>query len=567
MEPFEPAPGGRPEPRRPLLMDPAGPRPSGFAPPAAITSTDSVAEPEVVTDPAPAGSVPASSVFAGPAPVGSVVSAPSPTVGPGTPSILAGPANRTGSTATTAPGEAAFGPVSQVVRVSIRTPSSRIDLVLPDRSTIAETLETVLELAPRSLREQAIAHGGWILRTADGGLLPGSTTLLEHGIVDGATLFLTGIDATDTALVYDDVADAVADTVLGDPAAWPAGGGRRVALAAAGVFAALSCGALLAAGPPWIAVAVCLGGVAVIAQVAAGLLSRGVGDAGTAVVAGLLSVGTGTAAATVATAGSSPLVQIGAPQLLLGAAAAAVLATTAALAIGTRRVPFAAIVTGGLLACVALTCCVIFDLTAAGGAAIVAGLALGLMPVVPTVALRLARFELDPLPTTADEVYADHETVDAGAVALRTRQAVGYVTALIQGLAWPTLAACVILAFSQDITSQVLAGVVGAGMLLRSRLFVTVGQRLPLLIAGLGAVIALLAALMMQFDGASVLIGTAAPALLGVVVCLLLAARRKRASPPLVRAAEILELVFAIAVVPLVAGVLGLFGLIRGLGG
>ena len=45
-------------------------------------------------------------------------------------------------------GEASFGPVSQVVRISIRTLSSRIDLVLPDRSTIAETLETVLELAP-----------------------------------------------------------------------------------------------------------------------------------------------------------------------------------------------------------------------------------------------------------------------------------------------------------------------------------------------------------------------------------------------------------------------------------
>jgi hypothetical protein len=72
---------------------------------------------------------------------------------------------------------------------------------------------------------------------------------------------------------------------------------------------------------------------------------------------------------------------------------------------------------------------------------------------------------------------------------------------------------------------------------------------------------------MVQFDGASVLLVTAAPALLGVIVCLLLAARQRRASPPLVRAAEVLELAIAIAVVPLVAGVLGLFGFIRGLGG
>ena len=80
----------------------------------------------------------------------------------------------------------------------MRTLSSRIDLVLPDRSTIAETLETVLELAPRSLREQAIAHGGWILRTAAGEAIPGASTLLDQGIVDGTTLFLTGIDASNS---------------------------------------------------------------------------------------------------------------------------------------------------------------------------------------------------------------------------------------------------------------------------------------------------------------------------------------------------------------------------------
>src|SRR4029077_10526748 len=115
----------------------------------------------------------------------------------GPPSVLAG--NAVALATGAVPGEASFGPVSQVVRVSVRTLSSRIDLVLPDRSTIAETLETVLELAPRSLREQAIAHGGWILRTAAGEAIPGSMTLLDQGVIDGPTLFLTGIDAADTA--------------------------------------------------------------------------------------------------------------------------------------------------------------------------------------------------------------------------------------------------------------------------------------------------------------------------------------------------------------------------------
>ena len=425
----------------------------------------------------------------------------------------------------------------------------------------------MLELAPRSLREQAIAHGGWILRTAAGAALPGSSTLLDQGIVDGATLFLSGIDAADSVDVYDDVADAVADTVLSDPSAWPGGGGRAVALGAAGLFGGLVLLALLLAGPPWTAVAIALAGITVIGQVAAGLLSRGIGDAGVALVAGLISVATGAAAAMVASAGSLPLLEMGAPQLLLGAAGATVFATTAALVIGTRRVPFAAVITGSVLVCIALICCVLFDLPAPGGAAIVAGLGMCLMPVVPNVSLRLARFELNPLPTTADEVYADHETVDTPAVRQRTRQAVGYVTALLQGLTWPTLAACVVLAVSHDITAQVLAGVVGFGLILRARLFITIGQRLPLLVAGIGSLAAVLAAMTAQFDGSTLLLAVCGPALLAVVVCLLLATRRRRATPGLVRAAEIIELLIAIAVIPLAAGVLGLFGFIRGLGG
>ena len=72
---------------------------------------------------------------------------------------------------------------------------------------------------------------------------------------------------------------------------------------------------------------------------------------------------------------------------------------------------------------------------------------------------------------------------------------------------------------------------------------------------------------MTEFDGPTVLVAVAVPALVAVIVCLLLAGRRRRVSPAMTRAAEIIELVIAIAVVPLVAGVLGLFGFIRGLGG
>jgi hypothetical protein len=125
----------------------------------------------------------------------------------------------------------------------------------------------------------------------------------------------------------------------------------------------------------------------------------------------------------------------------------------------------------------------------------------------------------------------------------------------------------VVLAFSGDVTAQVLAALVGVGLLLRARLFVTVGQRLPLLIAGTGAIAALLVALTTEFDGMTVVLVTTVPSLIAVVGCLLAARRRRRVSPSVTRAAELIEMAIAVAVVPLVAAVLGLFGLIRGLGG
>jgi type VII secretion integral membrane protein EccD len=583
MEPFDAEPGERPAgnpaadsqpagapaggtgagnrggaPRRPLLMDPAGARPSGFAPPSVLATAPTTQPATATAAPPPAD---LASTNGAPA-AGARVALPP----VGTASRLAGPGPSVEVIHTPA-GSASFGPVSQVVKVSVRTLSSRIDLVLPDRSTIAETLETVLELAPRSLREQAIAHGGWILRSAGGAALPGSSTLLDEGVVDGGTLFLSGVDAADSTAVYDDVADAVADTVSTDPSAWPSGGGRAVALGAAGLFGGLVLLSLLLAGPPWPAVAIALAGVTIAGQLAAGLLSRGSGDAAVSLVAGLISVPAGAAAAMLASAGNLPLTDIGAAQVLLGAAGATVFATTAALAIGTRRVPFAAIITGSVLVCAATVCCVLFDLPATGGAAIVAGLGMCLLPVVPNAALRLARFELNPLPATAEEVYADIETVDTPAIRQRTRQAVGYVTALLQGLTWPALAACVILAISHDITSQVLAAVVGFGLILRARLFITIGQRLPLLMAGIGSLAAVLAAMTTQVEGSTELFAVGGLALLAVIACLLLAMRRRPTTPGLIRAAEIVELLIAVAVIPLVAGVLGLFGFIRGLGG
>ena len=454
-----------------------------------------------------------------------------------------------------------------LVRLSVRTVTSRIDVTLPDQSTFAEALETVLDLCPQSLRDRAIAHGGWILRTAVGRMPDGESTLAAAGVMDGATLFLVGVDPSAGAAVCDDVAAAVAETVLHDPSGWPPAAGRAVALGAAGLFATVACLALLLAGPPWIPITLVLAGGTVAAQVAAGLLSRTVGDSGAAVVAGLTSVGTGTAAATSATAGQADLLGVGAAQLLLGAIGATVCATAAALIIGRRIVPLVAVITGGLLMCLSLGCAVGFDLPPVGCAAITVGLSMGLMPLVPAVALRSANVELAPIPTTVEDVRADNETIDAATVGRSTRRAVGSVTAMIQGLAWTSMVASAVLAFSGDLTAQLLAGFAAAGVVLRARLFATIGQRLPLLLAGIGSTAALLLAVMTEQVGSANLAWSAPPALMASVGCLWLATRHRRPAPSVTRAAELADLIITMTIMPLVFAVLGVFGFIRGLGG
>ena len=522
MDPLDTAGAEQPEPRRPLLMDPAGARPSGFAPPTGGAQ--------------PTGP----SKFAAPA---------------GASSILAGSA-AAGPVAGSLPGEAAFGPVSQVVRVSVRTASSRLDLVLPDRSTIAETLETVLELAPRSLREQAIAHGGWILRTADGQRLASSATLLDHGIVDGNTLYLAGVDSGRPLVAYDDIADAVATAVRDDPSGWPAGAGRAVALAAAGVFGVIGWLSLLWSGPPWPPVAITLCIAAVVGAAVAGWLSRGVGDSGAAVLVGILAVGCGSGAATVATVDDAgPLLPLSVGALGLGAASAMVAAVLVVAVIGRRAVPLLAIAIGALVGCFSALCCLVFSLPVPAWAAIVVGMALCLMPAVPRLALALAGGA------------TDEQDIDPVAVGAATRRAIGYVTAQLAGLCGAAVAGCVVLAVSHDATAQVLAAVAGVGLLLRARLFRTAGQRLPLAVAGIGALAAVLLALMTSPAPASLPVAAAGLALAAMLVALLLAILRGPLPPEVARGLDLLDVLIAVVVIPLVAAMLGLFAAVRGIGG
>jgi hypothetical protein len=107
--------------------------------------------------------------------------------------------------------------------------------------------------------------------------------------------------------------------------------------------------------------------------------------------------------------------------------------------------------------------------------------------------------------------------------------------------------------------------VCSAGFLLRARLFPAVRQRLPLLVSGAGPAAILAVALLATAPRLVAAGGLVGLALLAVVTGT--AYGRRAPGPYLGRAADILDALCVVAVIPIACAVLGLYGRMRGLVG
>ena len=166
-----------------------------------------------------------------------------------------------------------------------------------------------------------------------------------------------------------------------------------------------------------------------------------------------------------------------------------------------------------------------------------------------------------PVPAAAltESGLPDREAVYA-AVA-RTQEV---LTGLLLAVAVTGVGASAVLARSGGVAGRVLVLVASAAFLLRARLFVPVRQRLPLLAAGvLGyAVLARAAVTAAPAAGA---IGVTLLALLVAVAGVRYAGRP--VSPYLGRAADLIDAVCVVSVLPVACAVLGLYTQVRALMG
>ena len=462
----------------------------------------------------------------------------------------------------TAPG----GP--SLARVTIAAPTRRMDLALPDNMLVAELLPHLLRHADGALGETSERNGGWVLRRATGAALEPQRNLAAQGVRDGELLHLKPAREDWPELAYDDVVEVIASGSRRAAPSWGGPATRRCGLAVTAVALLFGLIALAVAGPPWRTPAFVALAVAVALTFMAVLLSRAFADAGAGAViaAGGLPYAFVAGAWLLTPDDAGPL-GMGAPGLLLGSAALLVFSVLGHAGVAALSRLFvagiAAALTGLLAALLDLA-----GISPAGSAAVALTTVIGMLPSYPVVAGWIGRLPFPELPNRAEEILQDKPMPRRADVFAAVVRAGEVLSGLLLSAAVCSVVAIILLVRSGLRTSSVLLIVAAvAALLLRARLLPTPAQRVPLLVAGLTGLAVLGTGAALAGDGATpgLLLLAGAVIVAGVALPAALVFSRRAPSPYLGRAADLLDILAIMALIPLASAVIGIFGAIRGL--
>jgi type VII secretion integral membrane protein EccD len=454
-------------------------------------------------------------------------------------------------------------PGAGLTRLVIVTPHRRLDMALPDQLPLANLLPGLLQQAGPELADQGWAHDGWLLRRSDGEPLDPAASLAALRVRDGEVVHLGPRRLDWPEPMYDDIVDAIATAAHRRGRRWTGSATRVAGLAAAAAGFAVGLVRLFQLGPPWTVAGVVALAAAGSLLLAGIVLARALSDAGAGAVLAALAM-------PFAAAGGVLLLHTG-PRLT-GLTAADVIAGSALLALtGVAGYLGAAdlgrVFVGGVTAGIAGVLAGVAALAGSGAvpaAAVVVGLPLLVSPVLPALAVRIGQIPLPELPRTPEDLVRDGPRPDRREVFAATVRADEALTGMLVGVAAVTIAGVATLVHSGQPMAVALAVVVSLAHLLRARFYVGVRHRLPQLVAGVAG-LALFGsspgAVASAFALPIAIVAGAVSAATGLVY------RNRAPSPRLGRLADILDVLLTLAVLPLVAGVLGTFSFMRGLGG
>jgi len=441
-------------------------------------------------------------------------------------------------------------------RVVVIAPRTRVDLALPVDVPLVDLLPLLLDLVGERSEDGGGRHGGWKLARVGAEELPSDRTLRSLDILDGTALHLTPREAAAAPPIYDDVVDAIASVVrdrMSDRPTNPAAGAAAAAAAlAVGAATVLYYGHTAAGGY------LALTG-ALLALVLGVAVARGPGERviATAVAAG------GIPYAFIIGLNIVPGTNAGRSGVLLGCSIALVYSVIALAAIGTGTVVFVAAILMMAFGAGTAGVCTAFNVIPLRAVAGACAVGIAAISVLPWFVVRLARLPLPFIPTSAADLR-NREDVDIDEVTDRARIADEYLNGSYIGCAAVVAFSSAIVALHATLLSIALAVACVLALALRTRSLSGLVPRAAILaIVFGGATLAGLLAVSLHPKEATAGLFAATLGVALIAVLISVAAPRIRFSPSTLRAADFVEAVTLIAILPLAAGVMDLYAVMR----
>ncbi len=453
-----------------------------------------------------------------------------------------------------------------LARVTVAAPRRRLDIALPEQVPVADLLPSLLRHAGEGLAEDGERHGGWILRRSDGQPLDTARALAVQQVRDGEILHLVPYRLEWPEPDYDDIAEAIASSSRRHAPPWNGRTTLAFGITTVGVLLALGLYPVLWYGRDWLLPGLFALGVAVVLAGLGTVLARAMADASSGALLAAFSLPYAFAGGLVIFGFEWPMSGLGAPGLLAGSGALLLFSVYGYFAVISRGRLFVA---GALVGLFGVGAGLLAQRVSAAGVASIAAVVLIAGAVgFPLLSMRLGKLPLPAVPQTAADLLANPIPNRANVFAAVAR-ADELLTGMLIGTAIVQAVSAVVLVARGGTTGTLLAAIVGVLNLLRARQYVTVRHRLPLLVAGLAGLIAVAAGSLAHAGPSQRLVLGSIGVLVigGLILAATLAYSRRPPTPYLGRAAEILDILLVVVLVPLACAVLGLFDFVRGFGG
>jgi type VII secretion integral membrane protein EccD len=467
----------------------------------------------------------------------------------------------------------ASGVMTGFCRITVVAPNVRVDVALPEDVPLAELLPDVLRMADQWQSEGA--HAGFVLARLDGGELDTGMSFAAQGVRNGDLLYLRPATETLPPPVFDDVVDAIAQSVSEDRRMWGAAHFRQIGLSAGAVLLALGAWVLWTSADPHGMPAFVAGVMALLLTVFGGLRSRVYGDH----VGGAVLGGAAVPYAFLAGLGVLPIdvgAGLGRSHFIVGCSAVLVVAVIGVI---LQEEHDEAYLAASIAAAAGAVAGAVGLATGADPAKLAAGagtVAIAAIGFLPGLALRAVRFPMPQLVDGAPQVSGtaqkaalpagNDDPVDTAGIDRRARRSHELLTGLTAACALTVLLSAFVLAFAGDASSggawaQGMAAILGLAALSRARLFRRSGQVGVLVWGGMGTIVVLLVGAAVHvslfarqtwFFGAVLAAGL-------MLIAVAFALPNRSLSPRWARTIDLLDGLLLASVIPVLLGVINVY--------